>query len=80
MPAMPVEMQDTTAAADCFVGVIAAALGRRTPFPDALRRAAVAAALSAREVGAKSSLPRRPEIDAALCDAPPTSRQEEVPD
>ena len=79
MPAMPVEMRDTTAAGDCFVGVIAATLHRRGALPDALRRAAVAAALSATRLGAKAGVPRRADIDASLADAPhPTSREEEV--
>ncbi len=81
VPAMPIEMRDTTVAGDCFVGVFAAALHRRSTLADALRRATVAAALSATHVGAKASMPRRTEIDAALAHAPDaTSRQEEVPD
>ena len=81
VPAMPIEMRDTTVAGDCFVGVIAAALHQRATLADALRRATVAAALSATRVGAKASMPRRAEIDAALGRAPSaTSRQEEVPD
>ncbi len=81
MPAVPVEMRDTTVAGDCFVGVLAAALDRGAPFADALRRAAVAAALSATQLGAKGSMPRRSEIEAALAGAPhPSSRQEEVQD
>lgn len=81
MPAMPVEMRDTTVAGDCFVGVFTAALERRLTLTDALRRAAVAAALSATEVGAKRSMPYRRDINAALADAPhPTSQQGEVQD
>lgn len=81
MPAMHVQMRDTTVAADCFVGVMAAALDRRAALPDAVRRAAVAAALASTRLGAKASMPRRPAIDAALIHAPwPMSRQEEVPD
>jgi ribokinase len=81
MPAMPVEMRDTTVAGDCFVGVIAAALDRRVAFPNALRRAAVAAALSATKVGAKASMPGHVDTDAAFARAPrPTKSQQEVPD
>jgi ribokinase len=79
VPAMPVAMHDTTVAGDCFVGVFAAALHRRHSLPDALQRASVAAALSATRVGAKASMPRRREIDAAMPRAPcPTDRQAEV--
>lgn len=81
MPAMPVNMRDTTVAGDCFVGVMAAALCARASLSVALRRAAVAAALSTMRRGVKDTLPNRTEIDAALANAPrPTSRQGEVPE
>jgi len=81
MPAIPVGMRDTTVAGDCFVGVLAAALDRGVGLATAIRRAAVAAALSATEVGARGSLPRASQIDAALRHAhQPTDRQSEVPD
>ena len=81
MPVLPVKMRDTTAAGDCFVGVLAGALARRVQLPDALRRAAVAAALSATQVGVQRSLPRRPAIDAALVQAPLLGdQQDKVPD
>lgn len=70
MPADPVPMRDTTAAADCFVGVLAATLDRRATLPDALRRAGVAAALSAAKLGPGRSAPDAAEIDAALPKAP----------
>ena len=81
MPADPAQMRDTTAAADCFVGVLAAALDRRARLPDALRRAAVAAALSVASVGVERSMPHADEIDAALPNAPRvTAKQPEVAD
>ena len=81
VPAMPVSMRDTTAAADCFVGVLAAALDRRAPLPDALRRATVAAALSVEHVGTGRTMPRKRDIDAAMPHAPEAStRQPEVLD
>jgi len=80
MPAFAVEMRDTTAAGDCFVGVLASALDRRLPFPQALQRAGVAAALSTRRVGGGETLPTARDIDAALPYAPqPTQQQQEVP-
>jgi ribokinase len=81
MPAVPITMRDTTVAGDCLVGVLAAALHRRASLPDALQRAAVAAALSATQIGAKTSMPRRSDINAALAHAPnPTAQQDEVQD
>ncbi len=81
MPAFPVEMRDTTAAADCFIGILAASLERGADLPQAMRRSAVASALSATKLGAQSSMPTAAEIDAALPRAPePTHRQAEVPD
>jgi ribokinase len=79
VPAMPVDMHDTTVAGDCFAGVFAAALHRRRSLPEALRRASTAAALSATHAGAKASMPSRREIDAAVLRAPcPTDQQAEV--
>jgi ribokinase len=81
MPALPVEPRDTTGAGDCFTGVLAAALSRGLGLPHAMRRAAVAAALSTRLLGAQSSMPVSAEIAAALTRAPqPTRQQAEVPD
>ena len=81
MPAFTVEMRDTTGAGDCFVGVLAAALARGDAMDVALRRAAVAAALSTTRLGAWGGMPRAAEIDDALRHAPwPTAKQAEVPD
>jgi ribokinase len=80
VPTMPVKMHDTTVTGDCFVGVFASTLHRRRSLPEALRRATVAAALSATRVGAMTSIPHRREIDAAMSRSPyPTDQQEEVP-
>src|SRR5271165_4050186 len=46
VPAYPVTAVDTTAAGDCFMGVLAAPIDRGAALPDALRRASVAAALA----------------------------------
>lgn len=81
MPAYSVHMRDTTGASDCFAGVLTAALAAGAALDVAVRRAAVAAALSSTRVGAQSSMPARSEIDAALRDAPePTRKQAEVQD
>ena len=81
MPAYPVHMRDTTGASDCFAGVLAGSLTRGMTLPAAMRRAAVAAALSTTHVGAQRSMPHAADIDAALRTAPElTDRQPEAPD
>ena len=81
MPAYPVHMRDTTGAGDCFGGVLAASLARGANLPAAMRRAAVAAALSATGFGAQGSMPHRRDIDAALRLAPEvTAKQAVLPD
>ena len=66
IPAVPVTPVDTTAAGDCFTGVLAAGLDRGMTLPDALRRAAAAAALCCTRAGSQGSLPSRHETDAFL--------------
>ncbi|MEU9984162.1 ribokinase [Streptomyces sp. NPDC050856] len=65
LPAPRVRAVDTTAAGDTFVGALAVALGEGKPVADALTWASSAAALSVQRPGASSSMPCRPEIDAA---------------
>jgi ribokinase len=64
IPARTVTAVDTTAAGDCFVGVLAAALDRGATMQAALRRATAAAALCCTRHGSQSSLPRGDETDA----------------
>ena len=59
-------MVDTTAAGDCFIGVLAAALDRGLDLPAALRRANAAAALCCTRRGSQGSLPVAAETDAAV--------------
>jgi len=66
VPAQKVDAVDTTAAGDCFTGVLAAALDRGQPLRDALQRASVAAALCCTRRGTQNSLPKREETDAEL--------------
>ncbi len=56
---------DSTAAGDCFVGVLAAALGRGMGLERAMRRACTAAALACTVAGSQGSLPDAAAIDAA---------------
>lgn len=66
VPALAVNVVDTTGAGDCFVGVLAGALERGLALPDAMRRAAVAASLACTALGAGPSFPCRETIDAAM--------------
>jgi ribokinase len=66
LPAHRVRVVDTTAAGDCFTGVLAAALDRGLALREALRRANVAAALCCARPGSQGSLPLAAETDAAL--------------
>jgi ribokinase len=68
MGALPITPVDTTAAGDCFVGVLAAALDHGKTLPEALHRASVAAGLACTKAGAQPSLPSTREIDARLKD------------
>jgi ribokinase len=64
LPARPITAVDTTAAGDCFVGVLAAALDRGAGLSQALARATAAAALCCTRPGSQGSLPTAAEIDA----------------
>jgi ribokinase len=70
---LAVEAVDTTGAGDAFVGVLAAALDRGVPLPDALRRASVAAGLACTRLGAQTSQPLAAEIEARLPDLAPAT-------
>jgi len=61
-----VQAVDTTAAGDCFVGVLAAALDRGLDLPAAMKRASAAAALACTKRGSQGSLPEATETDAAI--------------
>lgn len=55
---------DTTAAGDCFTGVLAAALDRGMGMAAATARASVAAGLCCSRAGSQNSLPSKSEIDS----------------
>jgi 2-dehydro-3-deoxygluconokinase len=68
--AITVDFVDATGAGDCFDGAfLAEYLSTGDPFA-AGRYAAVAAALSTRGFGAVAPIPKRPEVEAALHQAP----------
>ena len=64
VPVFPVHVVDTTGAGDAWCGVLAAALDRGLPLPEAMRRASAAGALTCTRPGA--AMPRRAETDALL--------------
>ncbi len=61
-----VQVVDTTAAGDCFVGALALALAEQQAPEDALRFAVYASALKVTSFGAQSGLPDRKEVEAFL--------------
>lgn len=66
--AFPVQVVDTTAAGDSFVGALATGLGEGLSLSAAARFASAAAAISVTRAGAQPSLPYRSEVDQFLCE------------
>ncbi|MFY1627033.1 ribokinase [Micromonospora sp. WMMD723] len=64
VPAVAVDVVDTTAAGDAFTGALAVGWGEGRPVVDAVRWAAAAGAACVRRLGASVALPERAEIDA----------------
>ena len=64
--ALAIEVVDTTAAGDAFVGAFAAGLDQGLAMEQALRQGAVAGSLACRAVGAQPSLPSGTEITTHL--------------
>jgi ribokinase len=71
VPAFAVDVVDTTAAGDTFVGAFAVARAETPDLVTALRWASAAAALSVQRFGASASMPQRTEIEAFLREEPP---------
>jgi ribokinase len=63
--ALPIEVVDTTAAGDAFVGAFAAAFGGGAPFDAALAYGVAAGSLACTKPGAQPSLPHEADIAAA---------------
>jgi ribokinase len=61
-----VDVVDTTAAGDAFVGALAVRLAEGTALRDAVEFACAAGALTATRPGAQPSLPTRSEVDSLL--------------
>jgi ribokinase len=65
VPALPVDVVDTTGAGDTFCGVLAAFLDEGADMPAAMRMAAIAGSLACTKEGAQPSFPMRAEIERA---------------
>jgi len=63
IPRLDVQVVDTTAAGDAFVGALAVALSEGRPLVEAAQFANAAAALSVTRAGAQPSLPYRQEVE-----------------
>jgi ribokinase len=74
IPTIAIDAVDTTGAGDCFNGVLAAGLVRNLSLPEAVRQAAVAAALSVRVAGAREGMPTSEELHDALARGTPRTR------
>lgn len=64
--AMAVDVKDTTAAGDCFVGVLASALDRGLSLESAMQRASIAAGLACSRFGSQISIPKSLETDSQI--------------
>jgi ribokinase len=64
--AFRVNVVDTTAAGDAFMGALACGLSENKPIQEVLRLANAAAALATTKLGAQPSLPLRREVQAFL--------------
>jgi ribokinase len=70
IPALAIDVVDTTGAGDTFVGVLAAGLDHRLALDIALRRASAAAGLACRAHGAQTAMPDAAAIDEAVVRLP----------
>ena len=66
IPAIKVEVMDTTGAGDAFSGTLAASLAEGRPLEDSLRRAGGAGALACTRLGVIPALPNRAALEALL--------------
>jgi ribokinase len=73
-PAARVAAIDTTAAGDCFVGVLAHRLDRGETLRAAVRRASIAAALCCTRYGSQGSIPNEQETDTFEATVPIVSK------
>jgi ribokinase len=71
LPPHKVDVVDTTAAGDAFVGAFAVALGRGATLVEAARWGNAAGALAVTKSGAQPSLPSRAELEQLLARSEP---------
>lgn len=64
--AMKVDVKDTTAAGDCFVGVLGSSLDKGLSLKQAMERASVAAAIACTRSGSQQSIPLASETDQVM--------------
>lgn len=64
--AFKVDVKDTVAAGDTFIGALVLALSKNKAIEDALHFASAAAAISVTREGAQSSMPNRQEVEAFM--------------
>ena len=69
-PSFPVTPVDTTAAGDTFTGYFIAAVAEGKETAEALRLAAMAAAMAVAGQGASVSIPKREQVEQKLCGLP----------
>ncbi len=72
MKAFRVNVVDTTAAGDAFLGGLATSLSENKPIQEALKFANGAGALATTKLGAQPSLPFRRDLDRFLSGTIPT--------
>ncbi|WP_407572353.1 ribokinase [Deinococcus altitudinis] len=71
VPALRVQVLDTTGAGDTYVGALVTALSEGQALPQAMHFATTAAALACTRAGAQPSMPTRAEIEEAQAGARP---------
>ena len=69
LPAFPAKTVDTTAAGDIFHGAFAYAISQARPFRESLRFASLAASLSVRVMGGRSSMPALAAVEKEFAHA-----------
>ena len=83
-PAFCVEVVDTTAAGDTFIGYFIAEISNGTPTTDAIKIATAASALTVSKKGASTSIPSKNDVENALellkIREPLDSREEKLKD
>ena len=62
--ANPVQVKDTTACGDTFLGVFVASMMQENDLQDSVKRANIAASITATRIGAQNTIPIKDEIDA----------------